>query len=52
MLERADFVTAVSFDYWRFDRFMDRARVLLDAFQKFGAMAEKEIEEEKRRRGQ
>lgn len=52
MLESGDFVTAESFDYWRFDKFMSRARVLLDTFLKFRAMAETAIEEEKRSRGQ
>jgi hypothetical protein len=28
MLESDDFVTAESFHFWRFDKFMDRARVL------------------------
>ena len=35
MLESGDFVTAEFFGYWRFDKFMDRARVLLDTFLKF-----------------
>jgi hypothetical protein len=50
MLESGDFVTAESFDYWRFDQFMSRARVLLDTFQKFRNMAEAAIEDEKRYR--
>ena len=29
MLESDDFVTAESFDYWRFEKFMKRARLLL-----------------------
>jgi hypothetical protein len=51
MLESDDFVTAESFAYWRFDKFMNRARVLLDTFLKFRTMCEKAIEEEKRSRG-
>ena len=47
-----DFVTAESFDYWRFEKFMGRARVLLDTFLKFRTMAETAIEDEKRSRGQ
>jgi hypothetical protein len=50
MLESDDFVTAESFDYWRFDKFMSRASVLLDTFLKFRAMAETAVEEEKRSR--
>ena len=46
MLESDDFVTAESFDYWRFDKFMDRSRVLLDTFLKFRSMAEKAIDDE------
>jgi len=51
MLESDDFVTAESFDYWRFDRFMDRARVLLNTFLQFRTMAENAIEAEKHSRG-
>ena len=51
MLESDNFVTAESFDYWRFDKFMDRSRVLLDTFLKFRSMAEKAIDDEKRSRG-
>jgi hypothetical protein len=51
MLESDDFVTAESFGYWRFDKFMDRARVLLNTFRQFKTMAETAIEEEKRSRG-
>jgi hypothetical protein len=40
MLESDDFVTSESFDYWRFERFMKRARVLLDTFLQFRALAE------------
>jgi hypothetical protein len=50
MLESDDYVTAESFDYWRFDKFMDRARVLLDTFRQFKTMCEKAIEDEKRGR--
>jgi hypothetical protein len=50
MLESDDFVTAESFDYWRFDKFMDRARLLLNTFQQFRTMCEKAIEDEKRAR--
>jgi hypothetical protein len=50
MLESDDYVTAESFDYWRFDKFMKRARVLLNTFQQFKSMCEKAIEEEKRSR--
>lgn len=52
MLESGDFVTAESFHYWRFDKFMDRARVLLNTFLQFRNMAGTAIEEEKRGRGQ
>ena len=51
MLESDDFVTAESFDYWRFDKFMDRARVLLNTFLQFRTMAESAIEAERRSRG-
>jgi hypothetical protein len=51
MLVIDDFVTAESLDYWRFDKFMDRARVLLNTFQQFRTMAETAIEEERRSRG-
>jgi hypothetical protein len=47
MLESDDYVTAESFDYWRFDKFMQRARLLLNNFRQFKAMCEKAIEEEK-----
>jgi hypothetical protein len=50
MLESDDFVTAESFDYWRFEKFMKRARVLLNTFRQFKTMCEKAIEEEKRSR--
>jgi hypothetical protein len=52
MLESDDFVTAESFDYWRFDKFMNRARVLLNTFLQFRTMAETAVEEQKRSRGQ
>lgn len=42
MLESDDFVTAESFDYWRFDKFMRQARVLLNTFQHFRAMLERD----------
>ena len=45
-----DFVTAESFHFWRFDKFMDRARVLLNTFLQFRTMAENAIEAEKRSR--
>lgn len=51
MLESEDFVTAESFDYWRFDNFIDRARVLLDTFLKFRSMAEAAVRAEKSSRG-
>lgn len=47
MLESDDFVTAESFDYWRFEKFMKRARLLLNTFQQFRTMCEKAIAEEK-----
>jgi hypothetical protein len=50
MLESEDFVTAESFDYWRFERFMKRAQLLLDTFTKFRYTTEDAIEEEKRSR--
>jgi hypothetical protein len=50
MLESDDYVTAESFDYWRFDKFMRRARVLLNTFQQFKTMCENAIAEEKRSR--
>jgi len=50
MLESDDFVTAESFHFWRFDKFMDRARVLLNTFLQFRTMAENAIEAEKRSR--
>jgi hypothetical protein len=50
MLESDDYVTAESFDYWRFERFMRRARLLLNTFRQFKAMCEKAIEEERRSR--
>jgi hypothetical protein len=40
-------VTAESFDYWRFDRYMERARLLLNTFQQFKTMCEKAIADEK-----
>lgn len=52
MLESEDFVTAKSFDYWRLDKFMKRARVLLNTFLQFRAMAETAIEEQGRGCGQ
>ena len=52
MLESEDFVTAESFDYWRLDKFMKRARVLLNTFLQFRAMAETAIEEQGRGCGQ
>jgi hypothetical protein len=51
MLESDNFVTAESFDYWRFDRFMQRASVLLNTFQQFRSEAEGALEAEKKRRG-
>ena len=51
MLESDDFATAESFHFWRFDKFMDRARVLLNTFLQFRTMAENAIEAEKRSRG-
>jgi hypothetical protein len=52
MLESGDFVTAESFDYWRFKRFMDHAQVLLKTFLDFKNMAEDAIEADKRTRAQ
>ena len=51
MLESGDFVTAEFFGHWCFDKFMDRARVLLDTL-KFRTMAETAIEDEEESRGQ
>jgi hypothetical protein len=51
MLESEDFVTAESFDYWRFDKFMDRARVLLNTFLQFRTLSASAIEAEKSSRG-
>jgi len=51
MVESEDFVTAESFDYWRFDRFMQRAEVLLKTFTDFRYMTEDAIDEEQRSRG-
>jgi hypothetical protein len=50
MLESDDFVTPESFHFWRFDKFMDRARVLLNTFLQFKTLAENAIEAEKRSR--
>ncbi|MCP3477661.1 hypothetical protein NLM33_46790 (plasmid) [Bradyrhizobium sp. CCGUVB1N3] len=47
MLESDDFVTAESLDYWRFEKFMRRARLLLNTFQQFRTMCEMAIAEEK-----
>jgi hypothetical protein len=47
MIESDDFVTAESFDYWKFERFMKRATLLLDTFTKFRFMAEDAINAEK-----
>ncbi len=47
MLESGDFVTAESFDYWRFNKFMNRSRVMLDTFLQFCRMAETAIEEQR-----
>ena len=41
MRESGDFVTAESFDYWRFEKFMRRARILLNTFHKFSTMAKR-----------
>lgn len=48
MLESDDFVTAESFDYWRFERFMKRGRHLLNTFQQFKTMCETAVEQQKR----
>lgn len=48
MLESDDFVTAESFDYWRFEKFMKRGRHLLNTFQQFKTMCEKAVEAQKR----
>lgn len=50
MLESDDFVTAESFDYWRFEKFMKRARLLLNTFKQFRTMCEAAIKEEMRSR--
>jgi hypothetical protein len=47
MIESDDFVTAESFDYWKFERFMKRATLLFDTFMKFRYMAEDAINAEK-----
>jgi hypothetical protein len=52
MLESEDFVTAESFDYWRFDKFLNRARVLLNTFLQFRTTAGTAVEEHSRSRGQ
>jgi hypothetical protein len=52
MVESEDFVTAESFDYWKFERFMKRAELLLDTFTKFRYMTEDAIKEEKLSRQQ
>jgi hypothetical protein len=36
--------------HWRFDKFMDRGRLLLNTFPHFKTMCEKAIEDEKRPR--
>lgn len=45
MLESDAFVTAESFDYWRFEKFMTRARILLTTFQQFKTMCDKATED-------
>jgi hypothetical protein len=50
MLESDDYVTAESFDYWRFDKFMQRARLLLNTFRQFKAMCHKAIYDRPRAR--
>jgi hypothetical protein len=47
MVESEDFVTAECFEFWKFDRFMDRAKVLLDTFTKFRYMTEDAIRAER-----
>jgi hypothetical protein len=42
-LERRDAV-----DYWRFEKFMKHAKLMLNTFQQFRTMCEKAIEDEKR----
>jgi hypothetical protein len=51
MLEDGDYVVAEAFDFWKFDRFMKHAEVLLNTFRQFKTMAEDAIAEEKRSRG-
>lgn len=48
MLEADDSVTAESFDYWRFEKFMKCGRHLLNTFQQFKTMCENAVEEQKR----
>ena len=50
MLEEDDYVVAEAFDFWRFDRFMKHAEVLLTTFRQFKALAEEAIAEKKRSR--
>jgi hypothetical protein len=50
MLESDDFVTAESFHYWRFEKFMKRGRHLLNTFQQFRTLCENAVEEQKRSR--
>jgi hypothetical protein len=50
MLEEGDYVVAEAFDFWRFDRFMKHAEVLLNTFRQFKTLAEDAIAAEKRSR--
>jgi hypothetical protein len=43
-------VVAEAFDFWRFDRFMKHAEVLLNTFRQFKTLAEDAIAAEKRSR--
>ncbi len=52
MVESEDFVTAESFDYWKFERYTKRATLLLDTFTKFRYMTEDAIKAEKLSRQQ
>jgi hypothetical protein len=47
MVESEDFVTAESFDYWKFVRFMRRAMLLLETFTKFRFMTEDAIKQQR-----
>lgn len=50
MLENDTDVVAEAFDFWRFDRFMQHAEVLLNTFRQFKTLSENAINEEKKSR--